>query len=107
MDLVAVRRDPFSQEEESPVFQVLGKPGKEEAAPRKSGRPKLVLTGIADIGEGGFVIINDKILRVGDTIEGQRIEQIENNHVIILDEDMTYSLYLEGSSPFELLEIKP
>ncbi|NIQ38174.1 MAG: type 4a pilus biogenesis protein PilO [Proteobacteria bacterium] len=108
-DLVAVHRDPFSQEEESPVVQVLGKPGNEKAS-RRSGRPKLVLTGILDVGEGGFVIINGKILKVGETIEGQRIQQIGNNHVIILDEseeNTTYALYLEGSSPFELLEVKP
>ncbi len=108
-DLVAVRRDPFSPGKQTRVAQLPKKPvkrvEKKEEAPGKPARPKLILTGIANLGERGFVIINGKILRVGDTIEGQRVEQIEDGHVIILDEDSAYPLYLEGSKPFELIEV--
>jgi Tfp pilus assembly protein PilO len=107
MDLVAVQRDPFSPKEGAQVVQLPTKPKGTKVASEKPRRPKLVLTGIADIGQGRFVIINDEILKVGDTIQGQRIEQIEDGYVTILNEDTTYPLYLDGSRPFELLESKP
>lgn len=107
MDLVAVHKDPFSPKGQARVVQLPEKLKGTETTSEKPRRPKLVLTGIVDIEEGGFVIINDEILRVGNTIQGQRIEQIEDGYVTILNEDTTYPLYLEDSRPLELLESKP
>jgi len=105
IDLVAVYGDPFSPKKQPEVASLPQKPKAAEGIPRELSR-KLVLTGIVDTGGDGLVIINDKILRVGETIHGQRIERIGDDYVIIVEEDTTYPLYLKGSSPLERLEFK-
>ena len=101
MDLVAVRGDPFSPKKQPEVVQLPEKPEETEPVQENATRPKLVLTGIVDVEGSRLVIINDKILRLGETIDTERIGQIEDDHVIIVEDDRTYPLYLKGSSPLE------
>jgi len=106
MDLVAVRRDPFSPKKPPKVAQLPEKPKPERVAAKKPRRPKLVLMGIVDIAGSRRAIIDNKILKPGEVIRRQRIDQIKDDHVILVDGDTTYALYLEGSTPEKRREVK-
>ena len=83
-------RDPFQEEEieieEQPQVQIETKP-----------LPSLQIQGI--VWGGGFpqAIINNKVMRVGDTIEGVRITDINKNGVTVFFENQKYTLSV--SSP--------
>ena len=83
-------RDPFQEEkieiEEQPQVQIETKP-----------LPPLQIQGI--VWGGGFpqAIINNKVMRVGDTIEGVRITDINKNGVTVFFENRKYTLSV--SSP--------
>jgi hypothetical protein len=106
MDLVAVVRDPFSPRRQVEVAQVPQKPKKTKRTTQKPTEPKLVLMGIMDIDGNRRAIINNNVLKPGDMIRGQRIDEIADDHVIIGEGERSYSLYLNGSSPLEGLEVK-
>jgi len=106
MDLLALERDPFSPKKRIQVVPVVEKPKKIKVARRKRKRPKLVLKGIVEVGGRRVAIINNKIRRLGETIDKQRIDQIEADHVIIVAGDETYPLYLKGLTPRERREVK-
>jgi Tfp pilus assembly protein PilO len=101
MHLVSVQEDPFSPKKQEQVAQLPEKPKETEPVHENFTRPKLVLTGIVDVEGSRFVIINDEILSLGETIDRETIGQIEEDHVIIIGGDKTYPLYLKGSSPLE------
>ncbi|MCC6503375.1 MAG: hypothetical protein IT362_09600 [Deltaproteobacteria bacterium] len=44
---------------------------------------------------GNMAVINDKLLREGDSIRGLRVKRIENNRVLMIDRQSVLS-YLEG-----------
>ena len=46
-------------------------------------QPQLVLNGIVLSEEGNIALINDQILKVGDTVEGARVEEIFGNQVVL------------------------
>lgn len=106
MDGVAVPRDPFSLKKETQVAQAAKKPKPAKGATKKRRRPKLVLMGIMDIAGSKRAIINNKILRSGEVIRGQRINRIADDHVIIGEGDRAYPLYLKGSPPVKRREVK-
>ena len=106
LGLVAVHRDPFSVKKRTQVAQLPKKPKPRKAATKKRRRPKLVLMGIMDIAGSRFAIIDNKILRPGEVIRGQKIDQIADDHVIIGEGGRTYSVYLEGARPPERHEVK-
>ncbi len=105
-DLIALDRDPFSPKKEVQVVPVVEKPKKINVARRKRNRPKLVLKGILEVGGRRVAIINDKPLRLGEVIHRQRLEQIEDDHVIIAEGAKRYPLYLEDSTPLKKREGK-
>jgi len=105
MDLVAVYRDPFSLTKRTGVVQLPKKPKPTKVAMKKRRPPKLVLMGIMDIAGRRVAIINNKILRQGEVIRGQRIDRIEHDHVVIALKDSTYPLYLKGSAPRRRREV--
>ncbi len=46
-------------------------------------QPQLVLNGIVLSEEGNIALINDQILKVGDTVEGARVEEISGLQVVL------------------------
>ena len=83
-------RDPFQEEKieinEQPQEQIEAKP-----------LPALQIQGIVWGGSFPQAIINNKVARVGDTIEGVRITDINKNGVIVFFENRQYNL--STSSP--------
>jgi Tfp pilus assembly protein PilO len=102
---VNVGRDPFLPKKQTEIVQAPQMPKKTNVSTKKRRPPKLVLMGIMDIAGNRRAIINDKILRPGDMIRGQRIDQIAEDHVIMGQGERTYALYLKGSSSLEGLEV--
>ena len=45
--------------------------------------PQLVLNGIVLSEEGNIALINDQILKAGDTVEGALVEEISGNQVVL------------------------
>ena len=90
-------RDPFQEEkieiEEQPQVQIETKP-----------LPSLQIQGI--VWGGGFpqAIINNKVVRVGDTIEGVRITDINKSGVIVFFGNRQYNL--STSSPITSQDLK-
>lgn len=46
--------------------------------------------------EGNMAVINDRLLREGDSIKGMRVKRIENNRVLMINRQ-SVPVYLEGS----------
>lgn len=46
--------------------------------------------------EGNMAVINDRLLREGDSIRGMRVKRIENNRVLMINRQ-SVPVYLEGS----------
>jgi type II secretory pathway component PulC len=78
-------KDPFHEEkieiEEQPEVQIETKP-----------LPSVQIQGIVWGGSFPQAIINNKVVRVGDTIEGVRITDIDRNGVIVFFENRQYNL---------------
>jgi Tfp pilus assembly protein PilO len=105
--LVAVRRDPFGSRKVSVVSATIGKPKPTDVATtRKPKRQKLVLMGIMEIAGNRIAIINNKVMRPGEMIGKRRIKQIRDDHVILVQGDETYPLYLKGPEPFKRREVR-
>ncbi|MBW2059357.1 MAG: type 4a pilus biogenesis protein PilO, partial [Deltaproteobacteria bacterium] len=92
---ISVGRDPFSPKAKATVAAASQKRKPTKRTVRKRKRPKLVLMGIMDIGGRRRAIINNRALRSGETIEGQRIGRIEEDHVIVEAGGRAYPLYLK------------
>ena len=54
----------------------------------------MTLTGIVLRGERLSAVVNRKIVRIGDIIEGKKIIVIEKDHVVLSDGKKKYLLYL-------------
>lgn len=106
IDLVEVRRDPFGSKKAAVVSPVPQKPKPTKAVAKKRGQPKLVLMGIVNIAGNRIAIINNKILRPGEVIQRRRIDQIEEDHVILVKGDESYPLYLKGAVSPKSREVK-
>jgi len=79
-------KDPFQEEEiEAPVPE------------RKRALPSLTIQGIVWGGSFPQAIINNKVVRAGDTIEGVEITDINKNGVTVFFENQKYTLSV--SSP--------
>mgnify|MGYP001561456780 CR=1 FL=1 len=90
-------RDPFQEEKieikEQPQEQIETKP-----------LPPLQIQGIVWGGSFPQAIINNKVVRVGDTIEGVRITDINKNGVIVFFENRQFNL--STSSPISSKGLK-
>jgi hypothetical protein len=60
--------------------------------------PKMVVQGIMWGGKFNQAIINSKVVRAGDTIEGAQIIAIEKNKIILIFDNRKYTLSIIGES---------
>lgn len=84
-----VRKAPTSAP--TPMVIIPGNPQK-EAEPAKPAPPSLVLSGVFFGDNEASALINNQILREGDTIEGATITRIEMDAVELKFQDMTIKL---------------
>lgn len=61
----------------------------------KKSRPELVLNGIAASGSDGWAIINERIVKVGDTVKGAKIVGISADRVDLEFDKETFSLLIK------------
>ena len=80
-------RDPFQPPEEE--SEVVPPPPVEEEAPSE-----LTLAGTLVSPKGAVAIINEKIVKEGESIGGFKVLRIERKRVILTREGKSYSLYL-------------
>jgi len=85
------------QEQKNPNFQPQAAPSMENRAQAPTTRespssPSLVLNGIFFSEDEGYALINNKILREGDTIEGVTVEKIDLDEVELKSGDSTIKL---------------
>jgi Tfp pilus assembly protein PilO len=106
MERSVVHRDPFSPKKGPDLLQVRNEPKPKRVMAKKPKRPKLVLMGIVDVGGSRQAIINNKILRAGEMIGGQRIDRIADDHVVLGEGDKTHLLYLINLSPSKGREVQ-
>lgn len=69
-------------------------PGQDSSSGQAVEGPLRVTLTVLNAG-GNMAVINDKLLREGDSIRGMRVKRIENNRVLMIDRQ-SVSLYLEG-----------
>ena len=85
-----VERDPFASplkpSEELQIFKKSLIEVKEDIG--------MTLTGIVMRGKSSSAVVNKKIIRVGDTIEGKKVIAIEKGMVVLSDGEKKYLLYL-------------
>lgn len=68
-------------------------PEKEIPAPeQKTPLPTLILNGIFFSEQGSYALINNRIVREGDTLEGLSVKKIEPKEVVLADKDSTLKL---------------
>ncbi len=86
-----VERDPFASplkpSEELQIFKKSLIEVKEDIG--------MTLTGIVRRGKSSSAVVNKKIIRVGDTIEGKKVIAIEKGMVVLSDGEKKYLLYLK------------
>ncbi|NIQ39072.1 MAG: type 4a pilus biogenesis protein PilO [Proteobacteria bacterium] len=105
--LVAVHRDPFGLKKVPVVSATVVKQKPADVA--TTGKPKrqeLVLMGVMEIAGNRIAIINNKVMRPGEMIGKRRIRQIRDDHVILVQGDETYHLYLKGVKPLKSGEVR-
>ena len=68
-----------------PSFSSQDVPGEEKKPQRR--QPDFVVNGIVISAEGNIALINDQIIKAGDTIEGAKVERIEDSSVVLSDGD--------------------
>jgi Tfp pilus assembly protein PilO len=99
---ITVRRDPFLEKVETGkrivTAPVRGKRGK--------GSPDLKLNGIIHIGKTKVAIINDKIVKEGDSIARHRIVRIGENEVIVVRRRKERILKIEDRSSRSKISLK-
>lgn len=71
-----------------------GGPGQEPDGQAGDGRLHVTLTVLNE--KGNMAVINDRLVREGDSIRGMKVKRIENNRVLLVDRKSA-PLYLEGS----------
>ena len=89
-------RDPFYQEKKPEVIKKI-----EEVPVEKKPLPALKIQGMVWGGDFPQAIINNKVVKIGDTIEGASIVQINKEGVVILFEKQKYSLPSPGATDLE------
>lgn len=52
-------------------------------APLSMAAPNWLLTGIVFAPDGSYAIINDKVARIGDDVQGAKLEKINSNDVVL------------------------
>ncbi|MCD6219883.1 hypothetical protein J7K43_05810 [Candidatus Calescamantes bacterium] len=82
-------RDPFQPPEEESEIVPSPPPTVEEEAPSE-----LTLAGTLVSPKGAVAIINEKIVKEGESIGGFKVLRIERKRVILTREGKSYSLYL-------------
>lgn len=85
-------RDPFQGVNTKPDAS------RNQAQTRTSVLPKLVVQGIMWGGKFNQAIINNKVVKAGDIIEGAQIISIDKSKIILLFEDRKYNLSVAGES---------
>lgn len=78
-------KDPFTQ-------PVIKKEGAEQEQMIEIQPPVLTVQGVIWGGRFNQAIINNKVLKAGDTVEGAKILSIDRNGVVILFEGMQFNL---------------
>jgi len=68
-----------------PAFSSQDVSGEEKKPQRR--QPDFVVNGIVISAEGNIALINDQIIKAGDTIEGAKVERIEDSSVVLSDGD--------------------
>lgn len=63
--------------------------------PEKKSRPELVLNGIAASGSDGWAIINDRIVKVGDTVKGVKVLGVYSDRVDLEFDNEAFSLSIK------------
>jgi Tfp pilus assembly protein PilO len=106
VDRLTVRRDPFALRDSKKPVELPEIPKVAKAAPKRPKRPKLVLMGVMDIAGSRRAIINNEVLKQGEIIHGQRIQEIADDHVVMEGGDRSYALYLKASTPLERREVQ-
>ena len=66
-----------------PAFSSQDVSGEEKKPQRR--QPDFVVNGIVISAEGNIALINDQIIKAGDTIEGAKVERIEDSSVVLSD----------------------
>ena len=61
----------------------------------KKSRPELILNGIAASGSQGWAIINDRIVKVGDTVKGAKVLGVYSDRVDLEFNNETFSLSIK------------
>jgi len=79
--------DPFQRYKEEKI-----PPGAQQKEPGLSTPPSLTVQGIIWGGRFPQAIINNKVVKAGDTIEGARVISIDKEGITLLFEGMQYSL---------------
>ena len=64
-----------------PAFSSQDVSGEEKKPQRR--QPDFVVNGIVISAEGNIALINDQIIKAGDTIEGAKVERIEDSSVVL------------------------
>jgi hypothetical protein len=81
--------NPFLAVDEKP-----GSPLPTDGSGAANGQLNVTLTVLS--AGGNMAVINDQVVREGDSIRGMRVRRIENNRVLMIDRQ-SVPLYLEGS----------
>jgi Tfp pilus assembly protein PilP len=79
-------RDPFESLLTSEILQSQNK----DTTPEKINLPGMKVQGVTWGGRFPQAIINNKVLKVGDTVEGAKIVEIENNGITVLFDGKQY-----------------
>lgn len=90
---------PEKEESTKPQPQNIGSaqesPSPMQPSPPGESAPVLVLNGIFFSGDDAYTLINNRILKVGDDIEGLTVKKIELNQVELKSKDSTIKLSTE------------
>lgn len=54
--------------------------------------PNLILNGIVLSGDGNIALVNNQIVRVGDAVEGAKVEEISDNQIVLTFKNQKISL---------------
>ncbi len=95
-------RDYFSEDSENQIGTETGVTKEAEVTP-----PSLTVQGIISGGRINQAIINNKIVKVGDTIEGAGITNIDKNGITIFFSNKSYKISSPAAGTLQGLKKKP